>query len=275
MLERLSQRCDRCCLLASIQRASSVYVACNGAEKIRLHYCILTLAFNSRSCSLGVLWLVCGLACWHSLPHWHWHSCKRAHDFSWRAHRLQPSRFYNPALTLAQSRSQSESFAMIFSIIFALPLLLTHVAHALPNAESSMLSTRTIPTSMGATATYNDKYDNSSLSIHNVACGNDARLANKYPTIGSLPEPWYGSAPGVGDSLNNCGICWHLKSDTTGLVIYFIAIDDESHSSHGDYKFNMAKESYRTLNGGKMPVESDSMHIYAYQMPLDQCSMSQ
>ena len=56
---------------------------------------------------------------------------------------------------------------MIFSITFALALLLTHVAHALPHADPNTRSTT-------ARATFDYTYDNASGSLNGVACSNGA-----------------------------------------------------------------------------------------------------
>ena len=188
------------------------------------------------------------------------HSYKRAHDFSCRAHRLQPSRFYNPALTPAQSCSRSESFAMIFSTTFALALLLlTHVAHALPNAEYSTRSTG--PTKHFAT--FDTIYDNPRRSLDETACSDGPNgLAKNYPTFGKLPEyPWIGTGPGITWNSPHCGGCWNVTNRKKGLYIYYIAID---YSSQTPYDFTMSRHAFETLNGG--PKGPHTMEVYAEEL---------
>jgi hypothetical protein len=132
---------------------------------------------------------------------------------------------------------------MIFScpITFALALLLTHVAHALPHAEPTTRSTT-------VRATFDTTYDNASGSLNGVACSNGANgLVTRFPTFGNIPTfPFIGGAPGIVFNSPNCGGCWKLTSQATGASLIMTAIDS---SGSG---FNIAQEAFVTLNGGQI-----------------------
>ena len=147
---------------------------------------------------------------------------------------------------------------MIFSTAFALALLsLTHVAHALPRAESSARSAPVL-------ATYDAYYDNPNGSLNGVACSNGANgLVNYYPTFGSLPTyPYIGGAPGVAWNSPNCGGCWKLTNTKTGEWIIYTAID----SSSG---FNIAESAFIAVNGGR--IGQGTLEVYAEEIPRSVC----
>jgi hypothetical protein len=149
---------------------------------------------------------------------------------------------------------------MIFSTAFSLALLLlTHVAHALPHAESSTRSTTVL-------ATYDATYDNPSGSLNGVACSNGANgLVTNYPTFSSLPTyPFIGGAPGVTWNSPNCGGCWKLTSTTTGAWIIYTAID----SSSG---FNIAEDAFVAINGGQ--IGQGTLEVDAEQVPRYLCGL--
>lgn len=149
---------------------------------------------------------------------------------------------------------------MIFSTTFALALLLlTHVARALPHAESSARSSMVL-------ATYDVTYDNPSGSLNNVACSNGANgLVTNYPTFSSLPTfPFIGGAPGVTWNSPDCGECWKLTSTTTGIWIIYTAIDDS-------YGFNVAQDAFETLNGGQ--IGQGTLEVIAEVVPRAYCGL--
>src|SRR6266700_3997076 len=127
------------------------------------------------------------------------------------------------------------------SITFALALLLTHVAYALPHAESSTRATT-------VRATFDYTYGNPSGSLNNVACSNGANgLAARFPTFGNIPTfPFIGGAPGIVFNSLNCGGCWRLTSTATGRSLIMTAIDSAGSG------FNIAQEAFVTLNGGQI-----------------------
>jgi hypothetical protein len=129
---------------------------------------------------------------------------------------------------------------MIFSITFALALLLSHVAHALPHADPITRSTT-------FRATFDNMYDNAGDSLNNVACSNGANgLVTEFPTFGSIPTfPFIGGAPGIVWNSPNCGGCWKLTNPATGIWIVMTAIDSAA-------TFNLAQEAFETLNGGQI-----------------------
>jgi len=126
------------------------------------------------------------------------------------------------------------------SITFALALLLTHVAHALPHAESSTRATT-------VRATFDYTYGNPSGSLNNVACSNGANgLVTKFPTFGNIPTfPFIGGAPGIVWNSPNCGGCWKLTNAATGTWIVMTAIDSAA-------TFNLAQDAFKALNGGQI-----------------------
>ncbi|KAF8489426.1 Cerato-platanin-domain-containing protein [Russula emetica] len=149
---------------------------------------------------------------------------------------------------------------MIFSITFALALLLTHVAHALPHAEHN--NTRRSTTLL---ATFDTTYDNPSGSLNDVACSNGANgLAATFPTFGDIPTfPYIGGAPGIVWNSPNCGGCWQLVS-ATGASIFMTAIDSSS-------TFNIAQEAFEALNGGQ--VGQGTLVVFAEQVPPYLCGL--
>ena len=149
---------------------------------------------------------------------------------------------------------------MIFSTTFALALLLlTHVAHALPSADSSKRLTPVL-------ATYDATYDNRNGSLNGVACSNGANgLVTEYPTFGSLPSfPNIGGAPGVTWNSPKCGSCWKLTSTTTGAYLIYTAID----SSSG---FNIAEDAFKVINGGQ--IGQGTLEVDAQPVPRYLCGI--
>ncbi|KAF7348159.1 hypothetical protein MSAN_01768800 [Mycena sanguinolenta] len=110
------------------------------------------------------------------------------------------------------------------------------------------------------TVTYDQIYDNPSVSMNAVACSNGANgLESKYPTFGSLPKfPYIGGAGAVeGWNSTNCGTCWQLTYAPTGATINVLAID---HAAPGT--FNIALKAMNKLTNnqavklGRAPVTS-------------------
>jgi hypothetical protein len=146
---------------------------------------------------------------------------------------------------------------MIFSITFALALLLTHVAHALPHAEPSTRSTT-------VEVTFDAMYDNPSGSLNNVACSNGANgLVTEFPTFDYLPTfPFIGGAPGIVWNSPNCGGCWKLTNTATGVWIIMTAVDSAA-------TFNIAQEAFEMLNGGQ--IGQGVLDVVAEQVPHSYC----
>ena len=73
--------------------------------------------------------------------------------------------------------------------------------------------------------TYSLFYDQAGDSINNAACGD--QLSSKWPTFGSIPTfPAIGGSYAVANYASpNCGSCWLLQDQTTGVSVYFTAID--------------------------------------------------
>ena len=227
------------------------------------------IAYTSLQSKVMLAWRV--LACLRTglLPH----SYKRAHDFSWEVYQRQPSRFYNPTLTPAQSCSYSESFAMIFYTTFALALLLlTHdVAHALPNLEFGTRSTFK-DQFWRFLATYDPTYDDPNGSLYDTACSDGQNgLAKKFPTFDSIPSfPWIGGGPNVTWNSPECGSCWVVVGPDFDLTkaIYYVAVDTVVNNL---YSFNMGKTAFEAINGGNS--EEQAIEVYAQQESPDVCGM--
>jgi Cerato-platanin len=142
---------------------------------------------------------------------------------------------------------------------FALALLLTHVALALPHAESS---TRSIT----ARATFDTTFDNAAGSLNGVACSNGANgLAANFPTFGDLPTfPYIGGAPGIAWNSPNCGGCWKLTNAATGAWIIMTAVDSAA-------TFNIAQGAFEALNGGQ--IGQGTLNVVADQVPRSFCGL--
>jgi hypothetical protein len=143
---------------------------------------------------------------------------------------------------------------------FALALLLTHVALALPHAEPSTQSTT-------VRATFDTTFDNASGSLNGVACSNGANgLAARFPTFGNIPTfPFIGGAPNVTFDSPNCGGCWRLTSTATGASLIMTAIDSAGSG------FNIAQEAFVTLNGGQ--IGQGTLDVVAEQVSRSICGL--
>jgi hypothetical protein len=162
----------------------------------------------------------------------------------------------------------------IFSTTFALALLLTQVAHALPQGTSFTppsfsspspfpasptvsIPTTTpsavpnapqpnLPTPSPLRATYDPTFDNSTGSMDSVACSNgDNGLETTFPTFGDVPSfPFIGGAYDIVWNSPNCGSCWNITNPATGLSIRMTAIDTSG------VGFNLALEAFANLTNG-------------------------
>ena len=150
---------------------------------------------------------------------------------------------------------------MIFSsITFILALLLTHVAHALPHADSTTQSTT-------VRATFDTTYDNRGGSLNSVACSDGANgLAARFQTFGNIPTfPFIGGAPGIVFNSPNCGGCWKLTSKATNASLIMTAIDSTGSG------FNLAQEAFVTLNGGQ--IGQGVLEVVAEQIDRSICGL--
>jgi len=132
----------------------------------------------------------------------------------------------------------------IFSATVALALLLTQVAHALPQASPS--SGPSLPTPTPLRATFDPKFDDPDGSMDTVACSNgDNGLENEFPTFGDVPSfPFIGGAFDIVSDSPNCGSCWNITNPQTGLSIQMTAIDTS------DVGFNLAEQAFANLTNG-------------------------
>ena len=150
---------------------------------------------------------------------------------------------------------------MIFSITFAVALLLAHVAHALPHAEAAQHNTRAFTTE----ATFDTTFDNPSGSLNGVACSNGPNgLAAQFPTFADIPSfPFIGGGPGIVWDSPNCGGCWQLTS-ADGASIFMTLVDSGA-------TFNIAKEAFVELNGGS--VGEGVINVFAEEVPPYLCGL--
>jgi len=150
----------------------------------------------------------------------------------------------------------------LFSATFALALLLTQVAHALPQAGPSDGSLETTPTTQSSPppnepepdlptpsplrATFDPTFDNPGGSMDGVACSNgDNGLETQFPTFGDLPSfPFIGGAYDIVWDSPHCGSCWNITNPTTGLSIQMTAIDTSG------VGFNLSEEAFANLTNG-------------------------
>jgi hypothetical protein len=76
---------------------------------------------------------------------------------------------------------------------------------------------------------FNTFYDNGQQSLNNVACsnGDNGLITKGYTTFDSLPSfPYVGAGFAVHNwNSPECGSCWQLTYEDTGVTIYATAID--------------------------------------------------
>ncbi|PGH34215.1 hypothetical protein GX50_02989 [[Emmonsia] crescens] len=99
------------------------------------------------------------------------------------------------------------------------------------------------------TVAYDEVYDNANLDLLTTACsdGSNGLVTKGFSVAGNLPIfPRVGAAFSV-EKWNspNCGKCYKLKFEETGVEIPVIAID---HAGNG---FNLAKAAMDELTGGR------------------------
>ncbi|PGH14331.1 hypothetical protein AJ79_03153 [Helicocarpus griseus UAMH5409] len=99
------------------------------------------------------------------------------------------------------------------------------------------------------TVAFEPLYDNSQLDLLTTACsnGNNGLVTKGYNVAGDLPTfPRIGAAFAVeGWDSVNCGKCFKIKYEPTGIEIPVIAVD------HAGAGFNLAKAAMDELTGGR------------------------
>ena len=148
-------------------------------------------------------------------------------------------------------------FKFICTISFALALLVTQVAHALPQGGS--------PPPSPLRAAFDGTFDNPSYSLNNVACSNgDNGLAAKYPTFSKIPSyPYVGGAFDVAWNSPNCGGCWKITNPANGQSIFMTAVDSAGHG------FNLGTDAFKVLNGGV----KNTIDVVATKVPRSYCGL--
>ncbi|KIY50655.1 Cerato-platanin [Fistulina hepatica ATCC 64428] len=123
---------------------------------------------------------------------------------------------------------------------------------------------------VAVSVTYDELYDDSSESLDTVACSNGqyGLTTRGYTTFGSLPDfPYIGGAEAVtGWDSPNCGTCWELYYDVTGVTIYVLAID---YAASG---FNIALEAMNVLTDGNA-VFDGNIDATATQVDASICGL--
>jgi hypothetical protein len=166
---------------------------------------------------------------------------------------------------------------MIYFTTFILTLLLSHIARATP-ACGDVTSPEELydPTYTDThdaqhalpiivyNVTWANKYDNKNGDTKHTACPN---LAHRYPHYKDFPHyPYIGGAWNIKKDSPYCGSCWNLTNLKTHKAIYIIPMD----SAKPGY-YNISKEAFNVLNGGKLgsswlsaearPVDAHHCHI--------------
>jgi hypothetical protein len=155
-------------------------------------------------------------------------------------------------------------FKSIFAIsAFALALLFTQVAHALPQARAPT------PTPTPLRATFDTTFDNPTGSLNNVACSNGANgLVTQFPTFGTIPTfPFIGGAFDVAWNSPNCGDCWSITNPANGASIYMTAVDTAGAG------FNMGTVAFETLNGTPGQIGQGVLDVVATKVPRAFCGL--
>jgi len=133
----------------------------------------------------------------------------------------------------------------IFSATFALALLLTQVAHALPQASDPTCEFIP-PTPDPLRAVFSSRFDNPDGSMETVACSNGVNgLETKFPTFGDIPSfPFIGGAFDIFWNSTNCGSCWNVSNPETGVSIQMTAINVAG------VGFNLSPTAFDNLTNG-------------------------
>ncbi|KAH7911903.1 Asp f 13-like protein [Hygrophoropsis aurantiaca] len=117
------------------------------------------------------------------------------------------------------------------------------------------------------TYSYDTRYDNSGLSLNDVACSDGANgLAAKYPTLGQLPTfPKVGGVVAItGWNSPNCGSCWEVTYGNQ--TIYFTGVDV---SQNG---FVSSEAAMNTLTGNQA-VDLGRINVTAVQVAASSCGL--
>jgi len=155
----------------------------------------------------------------------------------------------------------------IFSATFALALLLTQVAHALPQEPEPTPTCAPFnpPTPSPLRAVFIPRFDASNGSMDTVACSNGVNgLEMEFPTFGDVPSfPFIGGAYDIVWNSPNCGSCWNITNPATGLSINMTAINVAG------VGFNIAQSAFANLTNGDTDV--DEIEVVANKLSATPC----
>ncbi|KAG8217101.1 immunomodulatory protein [Butyriboletus roseoflavus] len=116
--------------------------------------------------------------------------------------------------------------------------------------------------------TYDNTYDDASLSLDVVACSNGANglVTKGYTTLGSLPTfPNVGGVYTVtGWNSPNCGTCYQVTYGSTS--IYALAVDVAANG------LNLSEEAMNTLTGG-LAYQLGNVTVTSTQVAASYCGL--
>ena len=117
----------------------------------------------------------------------------------------------------------------------------------------------------------NNFYDNIDQSLSNVACsdGVNGLLTKGYTTFGSLPTfPNIGGVYAVKNwNSVECGSCWRLKWEGTGVTIHVTAIDSFYSG------FDISEAAVNTLTNGNARVLFRDLDVDSQQVDPSLCGL--
>ena len=115
-------------------------------------------------------------------------------------------------------------------------------------------------------ATFSSKYDCASSPPTNFTCSSS--LEPTFPTCESIPlYPAIGGYSGIAASdfaSPECGTCWHLQDQETGVSVYFTAVDTAEEG------FVLSEETFRALTGAGIGAVAQ---IFATQVDVSFCDL--
>ncbi|KAN0141228.1 Cerato-platanin domain containing protein [Lactarius tabidus] len=114
-------------------------------------------------------------------------------------------------------------------------------------------------------------YDNPSESLNNVACSNgpNGLVTKGYKTFDSLPTfPYIGAVYAVHNwGSPECGSCWQLTYEDTGVTIYVTAIDTVGSG------FDLSEEAVETLTEGIAGPSFTSINVDSTEVDPSYCGL--
>ncbi|KAN0125403.1 Cerato-platanin domain containing protein [Lactarius tabidus] len=117
----------------------------------------------------------------------------------------------------------------------------------------------------------NNYYDNGQESLNNVACSNgpNGLVTRGYTDFDSLPTfPNIGAVYAVHNwGSPECGSCWQLTYEGTGVTIYVTAIDTVGSG------FDLSEAAVGTLTNGNAGPSFSSINVDSTQVDPSYCGL--